>query len=127
MDSNTIGAGGIEMVSLNQRIPGNGVIYPTGMLLFLAALLIVLGLAFEAVEIGWAHLLPHSLWLFSVIVPGLWNIMLALQWNDPVWRGLVKIAPLSMVAIGMMILLVQKRAFMQERSARARSGGKLDE
>jgi hypothetical protein len=126
MDSNTIGAGGIEMVSLNQRIPGNGVIYPTGMLLFLAALLIVLGLAFEAVEIGWAHLLPHSLWLFSVIVPGLWN-MLALQWNDPVWRGLVKIAPLSMVAIGMMILLVQKRAFMQERSARARSGGKLDE
>ena len=126
MDSNTIGAGGIEMVSLNQRIPGNGVIYPTGMLLFLAALLIVLGLAFEAVEIGWAHLLPHSLWLFSVIVPGLWN-MLALQWNDPVWRALVKIAPLSLVAVGMMILLVQRRSFTQERSMRARSGGKLDE
>ena len=70
----------------------------------------MLGLAFEAVEIGWAHLLPHSLWLFSVIVPGLWN-MLAVQWNDPVWRGLVKIAPLCMVAIGMMILLVQKRAY----------------
>ena len=114
------------MMSLNQRIHGNGVVYPAGMLLSLATLLIVLGLAFEAVEIGWAHLLPHGLWLFSVIVPGLWN-MLALQWNDPVWRGLVKIAPLSMVAIGMMILLVQKRAFMQERSARARSGGKLDE
>ncbi len=96
------------------------------MLIFLAALLIVLGLAFEAVEIGWAHLLPHSLWLFSVIVPGLWN-MLALQWNDPVWRALVKIAPLSLVAIGMMILLVQKRAFTQERSTRARSGGTLDE
>ena len=126
MDSNTIGAGGLEMMSLNQRISGNGVVYPTGMLLILAALLIVLGLAFEAVEIGWAHLLPHGLWLFSVIVPGLWN-MLALQWNDPVWRGLVKIAPLTMVAIGMMILLVQKRAFMQERATRARSGGKVDE
>jgi hypothetical protein len=126
MDSNTIGAGGIEMMSLNQRIHGNGVVYPAGMLLSLATLLIVLGLAFEAVEIGWAHLLPHGLWLFSVIVPGLWN-MLALQWNDPVWRGLVKIAPLSMVAIGMMILLVQKRAFMQERSTRAHSGGKADE
>jgi hypothetical protein len=96
------------------------------MLIFLAALLIVLGLAFEAVEIGWAHLLPHSLWLFSVIVPGLWN-MLALQWNDPVWRVLVKIAPLTLVAIGMMILLVQKCVFTQERSTRARSGGKLDE
>jgi hypothetical protein len=126
MDSNTIGAGGIAMTSLNQRIPANGAMYPAGMLIFLAALLIVLGLAFEAVEIGWAHLLPHSLWLFSVIVPGLWN-MLALQWNDPVWRGLVKIAPLSLVAIGMMILLVQKRVFTQERSTRARSGGKLDE
>jgi hypothetical protein len=126
MDSNTIGAGGNEMMSLNQRISGNGAIYPTGMLLFLAALLIVLGLAFEAVEIGWAHLLPHSLWLFSVIVPGLWN-MLALQWNDPVWRGLVKIAPLTMVAIGMMILLIQKRAYPQEQSTRTRSGGKLDE
>lgn len=114
------------MTSLNQRIPQNGAIYPTGMLLFLAALLIVLGLAFEAVEIGWAHLLPHSLWLFSVIVPGLWN-MLALQWNDPAWRALVKIAPLCMVAIGMMILLVQKRAYPQERSTTARSGGKLDE
>jgi hypothetical protein len=126
MDSNTIGAGGIEMTSLNHRISGNGAIYPTGMLIFLAALLIVLGLAFEAVEIGWAHLLPHSLWLFSVIVPGLWN-MLALQWNDPVWRALVKIAPLSLVAVGMMILLVQRRSFTQERSMRARSGGKLDE
>jgi hypothetical protein len=125
MDSNTIGAGGIEMTSLNQRISKNGAMYPTGMLMFLAALLIVLGLASEAVEIGWAHLLPHSLWLFSVIVPELWN-MLALQWNDPVWRALVKIAPLSLVAVGMMILLVQRRSFTQERSMRARSGGKLD-
>src|ERR1700722_1782208 len=126
MDGNTIGAGGIEMTSLNQRISENGAMYPTGMLIFLAALLIVLGLAFEAVEIGWAHLLPHSLWLFSVIVPGLWN-MLAVQWNDPVWRELLKIAPLSLVAVGMMILLVQRRVFTQERSTRARSGGKLDE
>ena len=114
------------MMSLNQRISANGSIYPTGMLIFVATLLIVLGLAFEAVEIGWAHLLPHGLWLFSVIVPGLWN-MLAVQWNDPVWRDLLKIAPLSLVAIGMMILLVQKRTYAQERSARARSGGEQDE
>jgi hypothetical protein len=126
MDSNTIGAGGIQMMSLNEQVSANSAIYPTAMLIFVATFLIVLGLAFEAVEIGWAHLLPHSLWLFSVIVPGLWN-MLALQWNDPVWRGLVKIAPLSLVAIGMMILLVQRRAFTQERPAKARSGGKLDE
>jgi hypothetical protein len=114
-----IEAGGIQIMSLNQRVPVNGTIYPTGMLIFVATLLIVLGLAFEAVEIGWAHLLPHGLWLFSVIVPGLWN-MLAIQWSDPVWRDLLKIAPLCLVAIGMMILLVQKRG------ARAHSGGKQD-
>src|ERR1700741_363833 len=125
MDSNTIGAGGTEMMSLNQRISANGPIYPTGMLIFVATLLIVLGLAFEAVEIGWAHLLPHGLWLFSVIVPGLWN-MLAVQWNDPVWRDLLKIAPLALVAIGMMILLLQRRANTQQRATGAPSGGNQD-
>jgi uncharacterized membrane protein len=125
MDSNTTGAGGIAMMNLNQRVSVNSAIYPTGMLIFLATLLIVLGLAFEAVEIGWAHLLPHGLWLFSVIVPGLWN-MLAVQWNDPVWRELLKIAPLALVAIGMMILFVQKRAHTQQRPTRAPSGGNQD-
>ena len=125
MDSNTIGAGGIEMMNLNQRVSVNGAIYPTATLIFVATFLIVLGLAFEAVEIGWARLLPHGLWLFSVIVPGLWN-MLAVQWNDPVWRELLKIAPLALVAIGMMILFVQKRAYTQQRPAETPSGGDRD-
>jgi uncharacterized membrane protein len=125
MDGNTIDSGGIEIMSLNQRISANGSIYPAGMLIFVATLLIVLGLASEAVEIGWTHLLPHGLWLFSVIVPGLWN-MLAVQWSDPVWRDLLKIAPLLLVAIGMMILFNQKRAYTQEQSTRAQSGDKQD-
>jgi uncharacterized membrane protein len=119
MDGNTIGAGGIQMMSLNERISVNSAIYPTATLIFVATLLIVLGLAFEAVEIGWVHLLPHGLWLFSVIVPGLWN-MLAVQWNDPVWRELLKIAPLALVALGMMILFVQKRAHTQQRPTEAK-------
>ncbi len=109
------------MMSLNERVSVNSAIYPTATLIFVATFLIVAGLAFEAVEIGWAHLLPHGLWLFSVIVPGLWN-MLAVQWNDPVWRELLKIAPLALVALGMMILLVQKRAHTQPRPNRAPSG-----
>jgi hypothetical protein len=125
MDANTISAGGIEMMSLNQRVSANGSIYPTGTFITVATLLIVLGLAFEAVEIGWAQLLPHGLWLFSVIVPGLWN-MLAVQWSDPVWRDLLKVAPLLLVAIGMMILFAQKRADRQERSTTAHSGDKQD-
>jgi uncharacterized membrane protein len=125
MDSNTIGAGGIEMTSLNQRVSVNRAVHPTGMLMVIAALLIVVGLAFEAIQIGWAHLLPHGLWLFSVIVPGLWN-MLAVQWNDPVWRQLLKIAPLALVALGMMILFVQKRAHTQQRPTGAPNGGNHD-
>jgi len=125
MDGNTISAGGIEMMSLDQRVSANGSIYPTGTLIFVAALLIVLGAAFEAVEIGWTHLLPHGLWLFSVIVPGLWN-MLAVQWSDPVWRELLKIAPLLLVAVGMMILFGQKRTYSQERSTKAHSGDNQD-
>jgi hypothetical protein len=125
MDGNTIGAGGIEMMSLDERVSANGSINPTGMFIFEAILLIVLGLAFEALEIGWTHLLPHGLWLFSVIVPGLWN-MLAVQWSDPVWRDLLKIAPLLLVAIGMMILFNQKRAYTQEQSTRAHRGDKQD-
>jgi uncharacterized membrane protein len=125
MDSNTIGAGGIEMTSLNQRVSVNRAIHPTGMLIVVAILLIVVGLAFEAIQIGWAHLLPHGLWLFSVIVPGLWN-MLAVQWNDPVWRQLLKIAPLALVALGMMILFVQKRAHTQQRPTGSPNGDNHD-
>ena len=112
-------------MSLNERVSVNGAIYPAAMLIFVATFLIILGLAFEAVEIGWAQLLPHGLWLFSVIVPGLWN-MLAVQWNDPLWRELLKIAPLALVALGMVILLIQKRAYAQERFSRMRSGGNQD-
>ena len=113
------------MMSLNERVSVNSAIYPTATLIFVATFLIVLGLAFEAVEIGWAHLLPHGLWLFSVIVPGLWN-MLAVQWNDPVWRELLKIAPLALVALGTMILFVQKRAHTQQRPTGVPSGGNHD-
>ena len=113
------------MMNLNQRVSANSAIYPTRTLIVVATLLIVLGLAFEAVEIGWAHLLSHGLWLFSVIVPGLWN-MLAVQWHDPVWRELLKIAPLTLVAIGMMILLLQRRAHTQRRPTGGPSGGNQD-
>ena len=114
------------MMSLNERVSVNSAVYPTGALLFVAILLIVVGLGVEALQIGWAQLLPHGLWLLSVIGPGLWN-MLAVQWNDPVWRQLLRIAPLALVAIGMMILLLQKRAHTQAPSAGALGGGKQDE
>src|ERR1700721_3681804 len=98
----------------DQKVSASSAVQPPAPLIFVATFLIVLGVAFEAVEIGWARLLPHGLCLFSVIVPGLWN-MLAVQWNDPVWRELLKIVPLALVAIGMMILFLQRRANTQQR------------
>ena len=113
------------MMSFNSRISGNGSIYPAGMALLGAILLIVLGLGFEAIELGWAHLLPHSIWLFSVILPGIWN-MLAVQWNDPAWRELVKIAPLALVVAGMLILFGHRRSQIRERANASHTGGSVD-
>ena len=113
------------MMSLNPQISRNGSIYPAGMTLLGAVLLIMLGLGFEAIQFGWAHLLPHGVWLFSVILPGLWN-MLAVQWNDPTWRELVKIAPLALIAAGTLILLGQRRMQVREREDAPRAGGSLD-
>jgi len=111
------------MMSLSPRISVNGSAYPAGMAIFGASILIVLGLASGALEIGWAHLLPHSLWLFSVIVPGLWN-MLASQWNDPIWREILMIVPLGLIVAGTAILLAQKRGYAAIGS---RAGGRRDE
>ena len=114
------------MMSANQQASPNGSIYPTGMFLFAATLLILLGLALQAAEIGWTHLWPNNLWLFSVIVPGLWN-MLAVQWNAPVWQELLRFWPLALVVTGLAMLVAQKRAYAHERSNVARNGGNHDE
>lgn len=126
MDSNTISADGGERMNANQQVTSSGSIQPSGMFLFAATLLILLGLAFQAAEIGWTHLWPNNLWLFSVIVPGLWN-MLAVQWNAPVWQELLRFWPLALVAIGLAMLLAQKQAYARRQSREARNGGNHDE
>jgi hypothetical protein len=125
MDGNTIGAGGAIM-NANEQVSANGSIYPRGMFMFGATVLILLGLTFETAEFGWAHLWPKNLWLFSVIVPGIWN-MLAVQSNAPIWQELLKFWPLALVATGTAVLLAQKRAYVRERSGKARSGGNHNE
>ncbi|MGH9746723.1 MAG: hypothetical protein ACRD59_11515 [Candidatus Acidiferrales bacterium] len=113
------------MANANQRVSSNGAIYPAGIFLFAAGLLILLGLVLQAAQIGWGHLVPNNLWLISVIVPGLWN-MLAVQWNAPIWQELLKFWPLALVATGIAMLLVRKRAYARELSEQARKGGNQD-
>ena len=92
----------------------------------LLAFLIVLGVAFEAVEIMWARFLANGFWLFSVILPGLWN-MLAVLWQAPMWRELLKVTPLAMVAIGMMMLFGWRHTQASERSLGTQNRGQRDE
>ena len=126
MDSYTISAEGGGQMNANQHVSADGSIYPTGILAFAATLLILLGLALQAAEIGWIHLWPRNFWLFSVIVPGLWN-MLAVQWNAPVWQELLKFWPLALVVTGLAMLLTRQQAYARVESGKARHGGKLDE
>ena len=91
MDSNTIGAGGIHMANAKQQESYRGSAFSAGMFLLAATFLILLGAAFQAIEMGWGHLWPNNIWLFSVIVPGLWN-MLAVQWNAPVWQEVLRLS-----------------------------------
>jgi hypothetical protein len=123
---NAAGAGGGEMANANQKISSNDAMYPAGIVLFAAGLLILLGLTFQAAEIGWGHLVPNNFWLISVIVPGLWN-MLAVQWNAPVWQELLKFWPMALVATGIAMLLVQRRVHALEAFGRGRKGGREDE
>lgn len=114
------------MTSANRRISGSGSINPTGLLFSAATLLIVLGVAFEAIELLWTRLLSNGFWLFSVILPGLWN-MLAVLWQAPIWQELLKVAPLAMVATGMMILLGRRNGHTNSRSLGTHNGVSHDE
>jgi hypothetical protein len=130
MESNTLGAGGGTMAHARQQATSSGSIYRTsyraGMILLSATLLILLGLALQAAEIGWVRLWPSNLWLFSVIVPGLWN-MLAVEWNGPIFQELLKFWPLALVASGMAMLLVHTRALALQGSGRTQDGDNHDE
>ena len=114
------------MTSANRRISANVSVYPKGLLFSAATLLIILGVAFEAVEIVWARLLSNGFWLFSVILPGLWN-MLAVLWQAPVWQELLRVVPLAMVATGVMILFGRKNAHTNGRSLGTHNGGSHNE
>ena len=114
------------MTSANRRLSPSGSIHPAGLLFSAATLLIVLGVAFEAVELLWTHLLANGFWLFSVILPGIWN-MLAVLWQAPMWQELLKVAPLAMVATGMMILFGRKNTHSGSRSLGTHNGASHDE
>lgn len=84
--------------------------------------LILLGILFQLVELGYAHLGLGNLWLFSIMFTDIWNI-LSMRLNIPNLADLLRYWPLVLVGLGLAILL----ATHENRSSRARRGNRNGE
>jgi hypothetical protein len=82
-----------------------------------AALLILLGIAFQFGELGYGHLRLDNLWLFSMMLADIWNI-LSMRLNLPDAAEVLRYWPLVLVGLGLAILL----ATQENRSSASRRG-----
>ena len=87
-----------------------------------ATLLILLGMLFQLVELGYAHLGLGNLWFFSIMFTDIWNI-LSMRLNIPNLADLLRYWPLVLVGLGLAILL----ATHENRSSGARRGNRNGE
>ena len=94
-------------------------------LVALAGLLILLGIVFQLAELGYGHVRPDNIWLFSVIASGIWNV-LSLRLNTPALQELFQFWPLLLVGFGLAIMLAA-RENQSRRFARSRAKGSYDE
>jgi hypothetical protein len=80
-----------------------------------AAVLILLGIAFQFGELGYGHLRLDNLWLFSMMVGDIWNI-LSMRLNLPSAAEVLRYWPLILVGLGLAILLAtQENRFSASR------------
>ena len=82
-----------------------------------ASLLILLGIAFQFGELGYGHLRLDNLWLFSMMLADIWNI-LSVRLNIPSAAEVLRYWPLILVGLGLAILL----ATQENRFSAARRG-----
>jgi hypothetical protein len=115
---NKVRAGDENMTNANRQslmaATVQGVRFPT--------FLILLGILFQLVELGYAHLGLGNLWLFSIMFTDIWNI-LSMRLNIPNLADLLRYWPLVLVGLGLAILL----ATHENRSSRARRGNRNGE
>ena len=82
-----------------------------------AALLILLGIVLQLGELGYRHFRLDNLWLFSMMVGDIWNI-LSMRLNLPSAGEVLRYWPLILVGLGLAILL----ATQEYRSSATRRG-----
>jgi hypothetical protein len=115
MSSNDFRFGDETMTSTNGQSPVSSLISVTRIPVISAALLILLGIAFQLGELGYGHLRLDNLWLFSMMVGDIWNI-LSMRLNLPNAGELLRYWPLILVGLGLAILLAtQENRFSASR------------
>ena len=92
------------MTSTNGQSPMTSLISSARFPVTSAAVLILLGIAFQLGELGYGHLRLDNLWLFSMMLADIWNI-LSVRLNIPDAGEVLRYWPLILVGLGLAILL----------------------
>jgi hypothetical protein len=115
MNGNAIRIGDKTMTSTNGPSPIISLFSSARIPVAGAALLILLGIAFQLGELGYGHLRLDNLWLFSMMIGDIWNI-LSMRLNLPSAGEVVRYWPLILVGLGLAILLAtQENRFSASR------------
>jgi len=85
-----------------------------------ATVLILVGLVFQVSELGYAHVRPDNVWLFSVLASNIWNI-LSLHMNTAAIHDFLRFWPLLLVSLGFAIMLATRQN-RSHRSSVSRNG-----
>src|ERR1700720_470174 len=104
MNGNAIRIGDKTMTSTNGPSPITSLISSARIPVAGAALLILLGIVFQLGEIRYGHLCFDNLWLFSMMVGDIWNI-LSMRLNLPNAGEVLRYWPFILVGLGLAILL----------------------
>jgi hypothetical protein len=93
----------------------------SGILMIGSALLIMVGVVFQAGEMGFGHYRLDNLWLFSVVASDLWNL-LATHIGGPTVSEVLRYWPLILVGLGLSIMLATQENRMQRNRKGAKNG-----
>src|SRR5580704_19453458 len=106
MNSNKVSAGDKSMTNANQRTTTS--ISGSVAISAVATVLILVGLVFQVSELGYAHVRPDNVWLFSVLASNIWNI-LSLHMNTSAIQDFLRFWPLLLVSLGFSIMLAARQ------------------
>jgi hypothetical protein len=111
-------AGAKQMTNVERETSATS-ITGSGILMIGSALLIMVGVVFQAGELGVGHFRMDNLWLFSVVASDLWNL-LATHIGGPTVTEVLQYWPLILVGLGLSVML----ATQENRIQRTRKGAK---